>query len=329
ERVGHVRRAGHGDNIYLDLGNDAWEAVEIAPDGWRVVADPSVRFRRPGGLRPLPAPVAGGSVDELRLFINVASETDWRLIVGWLVETPNPDGPYPLLNLTGGSGAAKTTACRVLRSLVDPNVSPLQSLPHSIENLMIDATDNAIVGYDNLSYIQPWLSDALCRLATGGGFATRELYTNTGRVIFEVMRPVILNGIGEVVLREDLLDRSIIAGLLDIPDDKRRDEKEFWAAFGAVHARVLGAILDAASTALRRLPETTLERKPRMADFALWATAASPTRWWRIGSASAGSPSGSGGGPRSSPPPWTTSAPSSKKNPGSTPWPVGTTCWRV
>jgi hypothetical protein len=47
ERGVHVRVAEHAGRIYLDLADAAWRAVEIAPQGWRVITDPPVRFRRP------------------------------------------------------------------------------------------------------------------------------------------------------------------------------------------------------------------------------------------------------------------------------------------
>ena len=43
--------------------------------------------------------------------------------------------------------------------------------------------------------------------------------------------------------------------------------------------RILGALLDAAVHGLRRLSRVQLERSPRMADFALWATACETAFW--------------------------------------------------
>jgi hypothetical protein len=58
-----------------------------------------------------------------------------------------------------------------------------------------------------------------------------------------------------------------------IPEDKRLPEGELWAAFEADQPRILGALLDAVVAGLRRLPEIRLQKLPRMADFAIWATA--------------------------------------------------------
>src|SRR5690606_28557843 len=47
--------------------------------------------------------------------------------------------------------------------------------------------------------------------------------------------------------------------------------------------RVLGALLDAVSMALRRWDETRLPRRPRMADYARWSAAAEPALSWEPG----------------------------------------------
>jgi putative DNA primase/helicase len=91
---------------------------------------------------------------------------------------------------------------------------------------------------------------------------------------------VLLTGIDEVVTRGDLLDRSLLVYLPEIPDQKRRPEDEFWHAFEVVRPGILGSLLDAVSTALRHLPTVQVSPLPRMADFARWVTAAAPAFGW-------------------------------------------------
>jgi hypothetical protein len=119
----------------------------------------------------------------------------------------------------------------------------------------------------------------LCRLATGGGFALRQLYTDQDEVLFEAARPVILNGIEEIVARPDLADRSVFLTLEPIPEEKRRPEAELWAAFDAERPRLLGVLLDAVVEGINQLPSTHLKKLPRMADFALWASACETALW--------------------------------------------------
>jgi hypothetical protein len=268
------RVAGHGESIYLDLCDPDWRAVKITPEGWEVITAPPVKFRRARGMLSLPIPVPGGSADELRRFVNVSGDPDLTLLLSWLVSSFRPRGPYPALGLHGEQGSAKSTTARLLRSLIDPNAAPLRSEPREERDLMIAASNGWCVAFDNLSRMPMWLSDSLCRLATGGGFATRELYANDEETLFDAQRPVLLTGIEELATRPDLLDRAIILYLPTIPEERRRVESAFWREFEQARPRILGGLLDAVSVALRNESTVSLTRLPRMADFAVWATAA-------------------------------------------------------
>jgi putative DNA primase/helicase len=170
--------------------------------------------------------------------------------------------------------AQRLTTARIFRALIDPNEAALRSEPKDERDLMIAAKNGWVIAFDNLSRIPPLLSDAICRLATGGGFGTRKLYENDEEVLFDAMRPVILNGIEELVTRSDLLDRAIVLTLAAIHDDKRQTQGELWATFERLRPGLLGALLDAVSCALLNVSRVCLNRSPRMADFAQWATAA-------------------------------------------------------
>ena len=271
----YTRLAADHGKIYLDLADKDWQAVEIGPDGWRVISDPPVKFRRPNGMLPIPSPVRDGNIESLRRFVNVC-DGDWPLVLAWLVAALRNIGPYPVMALSGEHGSAKSTTERVLRRLIDPNKSELRSEPKEPRDLMIAATNGLVIAFDNLSHLSPWLSDALCRLATGGGFSTRVLYENDEEMIFEAQRPVILNGINEVVTMPDLLDRAVTISCPVISDDDRRTEVQFWQEFETARPAILGALLNATSHALAHIDSVTLNHLPRMADFAVWAVAAEP-----------------------------------------------------
>jgi hypothetical protein len=279
ERIVHVRVGGIDGRLYLDLGNVAWQAVEIDATGWRVVDNPPVRFRRASGTQALPAPVAGGSAQVLRSFLNVRSDCDFVLAIAWALAVLRNRGPYPVIVLSGEQGSAKSTFSAILRALLDPNTAPLRALPREDRDLFIAASNGHVLAFDNVSGLPAWISDTLCRLSTGGGFAVRQLYTDQDEVLFDAARPVILNGIEDIVTRPDLADRALFLTLEPIPEERRRPEQELWASFEAERARILGALLDAAAKGLAMLSETRLERLPRMADFALWATACETALW--------------------------------------------------
>ena len=82
---------------------------------------------------------------------------------------------------------------------------------------MIAATNGAVVALDNLSHLPVWLSDGLCRLATGGGLSKRTLYTDADETLIDAQRPILLTGIETVLTRGDAVDRSLLVELEKIP----------------------------------------------------------------------------------------------------------------
>ncbi|HVC96952.1 MAG TPA: ATP-binding protein [Pirellulales bacterium] len=270
------RVAGCDGRIYLDLADREWRAVAIEAGQWSVVSRPPVRFRRAKAELALPEPVPGEPLSLLRQFINV-SDDDWPLVAAWLVAALRPTGPYPILFLHGEQGSGKSTQARVLRALVDPNAAPLRAAPREVHDLAVATSNNWLVAFDNLSRLPVWLSDALCRLSTGGGFATRARSENDDETVFDAQRPVLITGIEDLATRGDLLDRALVVHLPSISADCRQTEAEFWREFEACRPVLLGALLDAVATALQRLPGIRPPCLPRLADFAQWAAAAEPT----------------------------------------------------
>ncbi len=279
ERSVHVRLAEQDGSIYLDLADDHWRVIEIGSDGWRLNGCSPVRFRRLPGMLPLPVPQPGGSIEALLPFLNLSDRNDFVLVVAWLMAALRFGGPYPLLAISGEQGSAKTVLSKMLRALIDPNIAPVRALPREERELMIAANNGYLLAFDNLSGLPAWLSDALCRLASGGSFAVRQLYTDDEEIIFRAARPVLLNGIEDVISRPDLADRGIFLTLAPIREQQRRSESELWREFDIARPRILGALLDTAVVGLRTSPAVCLTNLPRMADFALWATACEETLW--------------------------------------------------
>ena len=177
---------------------------------------------------------------------------------------------------------AKTVLSRMVKALIDPNAAPVRALSREQRELMIAANNSYLLAFNNLSGLPHWLSDALCRLATGGSFAVRQLYTDDEEVLFDASRPILLNGIEDVISRPDLGDRAIFLTLAPIPETDRRPEAELWRQFEIAGPRILGALLDAVVQGLRAVNQVQLAALPRMADFALWA-AACETAFWPAG----------------------------------------------
>ena len=275
----HVRVADLDDTVYMDLADSEGRAVALEAAGWRVVSDPPVRFRRTNGMRPLPVPQRGGNIDHLRPFLNVSDERDFILMVMWVLMALRGRGPFPVAALHGEPGTAKTTAAMVLRALVDPNRAAMRSPPRDDRDVFIAGNNGHVIGIDNLSGLPTWMSNALCRISTGGGYATRLLYSDDDEAIFDVRIPIILTGIGNYITRSDLADRALRFVLEAIPDTARRSDNEFWEAFDAAHPRIFGVLLDGVVRGLNEFANVNLERKPRMADFAIWSVACEGAFW--------------------------------------------------
>ena len=273
-----VRLGGDDETIFVDLGRPDFQLVKITAAGWELVqaADAPVRFVRREGLLELPQPIRGGSLTPLRGFLNVPDEASWVLLLGFLVMCFRPTGPYPILVVNGEQGSAKSTMCRIVRAIVDPNVAPLRRPPKDVRDIVIAARNSRLLTYDNLSGLSASLADTLCSLATGGGFATRRLYSDDEETLFNSQRPIIVNGIEDLATRPDVLDRSLVLRLRAIHEGNRLEEKELLAQFEQELPSILGALFDAVSMAMRRLSSVRTIRLPRMADFMKWSLAAEP-----------------------------------------------------
>ena len=286
EHTVYTRLAEVDSVVYLDLANERWQVVQVSGKGWAIVdADTvPVRFRRPRGMLPLPTPKPGGSLRTLAELLNVPPDSrDLKLIVAWLLQGLRGTGPYPVLVLTGEQGSGKSTAAKMLRALLDPNVSPLRSLSRDERDLFIAAVNGWALAFDNISGLSQWTSDALCKLSTGGGLSTRELFSDDDETLLDALRPVVLNGITDFVDKQDLVSRALQVRLPSIPKAERKPEAAIWKDFDDAQPDILGALLDVAVQGLQRLPTTTLETLPRLADFALWATACETPLGWSPG----------------------------------------------
>ena len=238
----------------------------MTPHGWQVLDHSPVYFTRTQSMRALPEPVRGGDIGLLWQHTNIPGNRR-VMVLTWLLDSFRPDTPFPVLELVGEQGSAKSTTQAVLRGLVDPNKVMLRGRPKSVEDIFVAAANNWLVSYENLSGLTAEQQDAFCTLSTGGGFASRQLYTNGEEHIMETKRPVVLNGIAVVATRPDLIDRVIHVDMPTIPPEARKDDADTSAACERDRPKVFGALLDLFADALRILPTVKLAHKQRMADF--------------------------------------------------------------
>lgn len=279
-----MRTAWHDGASWLDLCDDKWRAVRVHANGWEIVADPPVKFVRTETMSALPDPEAGDTLEsQLRQFIN-AEEGDYKLIVSWLVGTMwGRATGYPVLALGGEQGSGKSTMAKALRTLCDPSAVAALALPRDERDLFTMAMSGLVLSFDNVSKVDAWFSDAVCRLATGSGFLTRKLHSDSDPFWFQGSRPVLLNGIPSLTDRADLAERALTVRLKRIDEHSRRSDDDWWEAWEKAQPRILGALLDAISSAVRKYDQVKRERSPRMAAFAKLMTAAEGALGWEAG----------------------------------------------
>lgn len=269
----NLRVAERDGALWYDLADGAWRAVRITPSGWEVVDNPPILFRRFKNTAAQVLPQRGGSLEALRKYINLKDDEDWLLLIALIVHAFVPGIPHAIPVFYGDKGAAKTTAQRVIRKLIDPAVRDTMTLPTDKNELALMLMTNYAPCFDNLDGLSPWQSDMLCQAATGGGISKRELYTDMEEIILSFLRCPMLNGINLVASRDDLLDRCVLFNLERIDEEARKTEAEFWREFEGDRPYILGAIFDVLAKALQIYPDVKLPALPRMADFATWGYA--------------------------------------------------------
>jgi|GEM_PF-862674 len=259
----HLRVADNNGGHYLFIGDDRLQVIEVLPTGWRIIEQGPVKFWNPSSMQALPIPQPGGDLSRLWDFINIPKD-DRLLVLAWMLEALRADTPKPILALSGLQGSAKSSTQNKIRQLLDNNAVNLRASPKSIEDVFVGAGCNWLSSFENISHLSANMQDALCTLATGGGFAARTLYTNDEETIIEVKRPVIINSIPRVITAQDLTDRAIC---IELPGIEYREESELNAAWEQAKPAIFGGLLDLFVKTLAQLPKVKLERPPRMADF--------------------------------------------------------------
>jgi hypothetical protein len=316
------KRVGWGSDgrFYLDLGDETWRVVQVDRDGWRVVSNPPIRFgecpvyfSRSGSEQALPEPISPWRTPdeigltcndpEARMYVNalrhlrtlvragaagdgVDQKRSYTLLIGALFDMLRPGRDHCIMNFVGPPGSAKTSAAETCIGTIDPRQPPHDSPREDEDDLMAVASSRHVVAFDNVSKIDASTSDALCRLATGGGMEKRKLYTDNEVTWSRACAPIVLTSILPPTSREDFLRRAItlrfrpgsVHGQITREDVETMVEK--------LRPAILGCLMEAVSCALRRTDETKERLRgqlPAMASMVLWVEAGAPALGLRDG----------------------------------------------
>ena len=275
EHTLYNRVAPAEDGIWIDMADEKWRAIKVTGESWRIVDSPPILFKRYSHQKPLPTPDPEGSPWGLLDFLNIdKKDKATRLLflcaaISFLI----PLIPHVIIVLFGIQGSGKSTFFKIVRRIVDPSAVEVLALPRNERERVQQLDHHWCAFYDNITSLPTWMSDTLCRAATGGGFTKRELYTDDHDIIYNFKRCVGLNGINIAAQRGDLLDRSLLVGLEDIPKKKRRTEEQLLKDFEACKPLILGGFLNTLVKAISEYPQVQPKELFRMADFTRWGCA--------------------------------------------------------
>jgi 5S rRNA maturation endonuclease (ribonuclease M5) len=204
---------------------------------------------------------------------NIRTKEELALLIAWAIKIFYPIGEYPILAVLGErEGVGKTTFSKFLNQLLDPSVVPLKTFPKNRDDLFVLAKEDFLLVFDNLSYIDEDMSDALCQLATGGSLSKRKLYTDYEVINMPIKRPVVINSIFNVMQRRDLRRRSIILELKK--PTKTKSLKELQEDFNRLAPMMFSYIVLCVQEALK---EKTIDLPLLdLADFCEWVAKAHP-----------------------------------------------------
>ncbi len=284
-----VRLIGNTESIEIDLCDSSFNVVRIGRGGFEI-AQPERHFLRRHGLLPLPVPVeltpeeCRLAIDEFKGLLNVTDD-QFILVIGAILMSFHPSGPYPVLFVQGEHGSAKGSLCEAVKWVVDPNKTPHTTLPKDVNDLVIQAASNRVLSFDNVSdyTFNKKLSDMFAQVATGIGLRKRQLYTDDGECVINVSRMIMMNGIDDVVTQSDLVSRAIGLRLNPVNVENRISKSEFNTRLKEVQVSFFSAMVKAISCILRNHEDTKIVSGARMFDMIHWVTAGEEALGWEAG----------------------------------------------
>lgn len=276
-----TRLAATPGKVFLDLHNSAGHIVEIGAHGFSQTPNLSICFRDSRSLQPLPDPdpkAGPEALDTLRRLINVPVGAQWTRCLTWLISAFSPSQPFPILVLHGPPASGKSTALRMLRSLIDPGTAPTCPLPSSEKELIALAESNWLLAFDHVHHFDPKVSHGLASLSSGTAALIRDHGRERDHVQIFLRRPIALAEAAALAVPPALIDRTIALELPPIAQQDRRCERDLFDQFESERPQILGALCNAVSTALGRIALNEILEMPvtRFADAARWTVAAAP-----------------------------------------------------
>jgi hypothetical protein len=254
------------ENYWIDLGREDGKVVKLTQDGWTVEDQPDadVFFKRTASIYELPLPVAAspGSEKEvlkslLGAYVNV-DETDWSLLVSWMVAHLIPTYIPPIAILLSSADAGKSTATMAVRFAVEGKMVKGKNMNTDERDMSVTMASERVTIFNNVSHVSKRQSDFLCDVIDRTEYEARTLRTNSGVTVLDIDSSILMNGITTGELKGDFKTRAVVLELKPITGGRKSDE-EIKRGLRKAHPQILGALMGMAARVLSRAPHQTLD----------------------------------------------------------------------
>lgn len=271
--------------IYINLGTG--RIAKITPKGVSICEKAPVKFEIHNSLGEMKSPnLNDGDVNYLKKYIRV-KEGDFKLILVYIFNTFFTDTHYLLLALIGPAGSGKSFAQKVIKTVTDPSIVMLRNNITNPEDLALAAIHCHVVDLNNVSKLTDSIQDNLCTTLTGGVTTTRTKFTSKEQTSIHTHNPVIINGIGNFITRDDLYERALVIYLKKISgsDYSMMSESQLLDEFKKDLPMIMGGIFNALSNILLEYDDFVApDNLNRMADFHILGLVTEKALHWKTGS---------------------------------------------
>ncbi len=247
------RRVSAGQNsILFNLGNATGDTMELMPGGWKIASDPARAARRSRTVAGLPYPDEPSALPVnftgFRNLLNLRDQEDWDRCLCWLLAALRPEGPYPILAITGPKASGKSTAALLLRSLIDPAQYPVIPLTSNERYVGLLAQVHWVLAFDNVRDIPSHISAAIC----------------------SANRPTILIVPNDAnwTPSPEIAGRALTINTRPLSETKQKEPGAIWWEFKNTRTKTLSALLTSVCVALGK--------QTKFSDLQAWLNAAQP-----------------------------------------------------
>ena len=262
------------DVCYIFTGNTTGDVIAVsAGDVSRVpLTDVGVLFNTSVG--EIGAYDLEGNPFDLFKLIRVPESLQLLIMVSAIASMIEPI-EKPILSFIGEAGAAKTTAARIIKEILDPSdikdnyKAKTSAMPKKRDDFALIISQQNITIMDNVTSINQEISDLMCQQSTGGNYEKRQLYTDTNTVSLSLGGLLMITSTEDVIDKDDAVDRTIKVPFDSVSDMVRVDHSELVKKLEELKPLILGGMLRVLSKALEIYPRIKDKRLslPRLADF--------------------------------------------------------------